>query len=165
MALDELTISLNPDSDNLQYRVSMIQSVGGPQTKEALSIAPPGAAPRENILLGVSGMQADVTVRWMIHDDGTDKADGTATGVSGFGSDTVVTLNEQIVWLRDHIHDPSFSASWEISHTQGPRSSETVSLYDGDGVFIERVDTPDIVRESPKWLEARMALRRGQSIG
>ena len=160
--LETFRLTLKPD--NLSYDITMVESVDGNQTKDAFSIAPPGLAPADNILLGVSGMEADIPIQWFIHDDGTDKANGTADGVSGFPSSTVVTLNEQILWLEEFIHDPDFGASWELSHIDGPRQDGDIPLFDDDEVFIESLDIPKLDVNSPKWLQARMGLRRGGSV-
>lgn len=154
MALE--TLRLSQTTDSYEYDITMIQEVGGRQTKEAFSIAQPGRAPNQNIMLGVSGMQAELPVTFKVHDDGTDKANGTAAG-EGFADDTVVTINEQLGWLHDYIHAPEFSVAWTLDHVTGDR-------FDDDAVFVEAVEAPYLVRSSPKWVEATIRLRRGQSI-
>jgi hypothetical protein len=150
--LERLTLTLNPgEVSEREYEITMLESVTGSQTKEAFSIAPPGAAASENIFLGISGMEGDINVTWNIHDDGTDKANGTH-------DTTVVTVEEQIEYIRDVIHDPGFLASWQLNH-------ETGSQFSNDEVFLENFDVPYIQRESPKWRQATMRLRRGRSSG
>lgn len=166
MALEELRLSLTSETSNWDYIVTNIQESGDDQSKEAFSISPPGQGAANNILLGISGMQKNIELRFQIHDDGTDKSDGTvaqavadgdiAAGV--FTNDTVVTLEEQVRWLEDYLHRPTFSATWELDHITG-------SMYQSDPVFMERIDTPTIVRDSPKWLPARIQLRVGTSVG
>jgi len=152
MTREQLTLTLNPgDADERQYTVDMIDTVELSSTKEAFSIAPPGLAASENILLGVSGMQADITVTWNIHDDGTDKANGTYTS-------QVVTVEEQISYLEDEIHAPDFAATWELDHATG-------AAFNDDDVFVESIDPTIISNQSPKWKPATMRLRRGGSIG
>jgi len=152
MTTEKLTLTLNPgDADERQYTVDMIDTVDLSSTKEAFSIAPPGLAASENILLGVSGMQADITVNWSIHDDGTDKANGTYTS-------TVVTVEEQIAYLEDVMHSPDFAASWQLDHQTG-------AAFNDDDVFVEAIDPTVISNQSPKWKPATMRLRRGGSIG
>ena len=147
MPLEELTLTLNGAQS---YRISMIQTIDLRSTKDAFSIAPPGLAASENILLGISGMNADITVRFRIHDDGTDKADGTAES-------TVTTIEEQIEYIEDVIHDPGFDAGWELDHLTG-------NAFDSDEVFLEEFSTAVLDRESPKWRDATLTLRRGGSI-
>lgn len=171
MSLEELTLTLeatdNPNlTDPLEYTITVIQGAEDSQSKDAFSVAPPGLGPTENILLGVSGMQRDTEIRWAIHDDGTDKSNGTvSTAVTNgdipsgeFENDTVVTLSEQVRYLQDWIHDPDFNAGWTLDHATG-------GMYSSREVFIETIDTPTILQDSPRWLEARMALRVGSSTG
>lgn len=156
MTLEELKLTLNPSSATpREYRISILDEVGGEQSKEAFSVAPPGLPPRDNILLGVSGMQRDPSISFAVHDDGTDKADGTATGL-GFANDTVVSLAEQRKYLYDTIHAPDFTASWELDHITG-------GMYNSDPVFVERIDVPAIQQDSPRWLNATIDLRFGSS--
>lgn len=151
MTLEQLTLALNPSGTTREYQISMIQTVDINSTKEAFSIAPPGLAASDNLLLGISGMQADISITWNIHDDGTDKADGTYTS-------TVTTIDEQIEYLEDVMQSPDFSASWQLTHDTG-------SAFASDEVFFESLDMPVISRESPKWRQASMTLRRGSAIG
>lgn len=150
MSQEELTLTLNPSGSGEEFSMTAIQSVDISSTKEAFSIAPPGLAASENILLGVSGMQADITVNWVIYDDGSDRANGTHTS-------TVTTVQEQITYLEDTIQDPSFSASWELNH-------ETGTAFENDEVFLENVEMTPISFDNPKWKPARMRLRRGGSV-
>lgn len=150
------TLTLELTTEGLQYQVSVIQDGEETQTKDAVSIAPPGLPPEDNILLGISGMQNDIEVRFVLLDDGTDKANGTAAGL-GFANDTVVSVNEQRRYLLDHIQDASFDAEWTLTHDTGP-------IFDGDAVYVERINVPFLVSDSPKWVEARLTLRRGGSV-
>lgn len=156
MALEKLRLTLNPSSDNYQYDVSMLREVTLRSNKQALSIAPPGLASHQNILLGVSGMEADLQVSFSVHDDGTDKANGTAP-LGVFTNDTVVTVEEQLEWLEDYIHAPDFDAKWELDHLTG-------AAFNADDVFLETIDVPLISRESPKWKPCRLSIRRGQAV-
>lgn len=151
MATEKLTLTLNPgESGELQYEIDAIQSVDISSSKEAFSIAPPGLSASENILLGVSGMNADITINFRTWDDGTDRANGTY-------SSAVTTVAEQTAYLEDEIQAPDFSASWELDHATG-------SAFDDDPVFVERVEVTPISLDSPKWKPATIRLRRGQSV-
>lgn len=167
MDLDNLRLTLT--SEDWHYDMHPIQEVRDGQSKDAFSIAPPGMSPRDNVLLGISGMQGDLRIDFTIWDDGTDRADGTATDANiptspapddrgGFDGETVVTVPEQIRWLKWYIHRPDFSATWELSHTNG-------EMYESLPVFIEGLDIPTLSNEQPKWREASMTLRIGGSVG
>lgn len=149
--LEKLQLTLNPgETDERQYTVTMLQEVSISSTKEAFSIAPPGLSARDNILLGISGMQADIDISFEVHDDGTDKANGTHT-------DTVVSVEDQIRYLEDTMQAADFGASWELDHLTG-------SAFNSDEVFFETVDLTPISLDSPKWKPATLRLRRGSSV-
>lgn len=150
--LERLLLTLDPGTaDAREYEITMIDTVDVSSTKEAFSISPPGLSARENILLGISGMQADLSVNFAAHDDGTDKARGTHTS-------TVVTVEEQLRYLEDVMHAPDFSASWQLDHLTG-------AAFDADSVFVENVEVTPISQQSPKWRPTRLRLRRGSSVG
>lgn len=152
--LEKLTLTLNPSSDNLQYEMYPVTEVDERQDKPAFSIAPPGQDARNNILLRISGMQGDITLEFAIYDDGSDRANGTYTS-------TVVTVGEQINYLRDEIQKPTFSAGWTLDHTTGGQFD--TKIYDNDDVYVENMDLPTISRTERKWKIARLSLRRGGS--
>lgn len=156
MTLEKLLLELNPseldapDGGRREYTVTMLNGVDISSNKDALSISPPGLAASENILLGISGMEADINVSWSIHDDGTDKANGTH-------SSTVVTLAEQVNYLLDVMHAPDFDAKWHLDHTTG-------AAFNNDDVFVEAIDIPLLQQGSPKWYNSTLRLREGSSI-
>jgi len=147
MPLEKLKLTVNGTDS---YLISMIQTVDLRSTKEALSIAPPGLAASENILLGVSGMNADITITFSLHDDGTDKSNGTA-------ATPITTIEEQIEWIEDSIQDPAFDATWTLDHLTG-------NAFNSDAVFFEEFSTTPISRESPRWRQSTITLRRGGSV-
>lgn len=153
---DTIRLTLNPDAEALQYDIEMIQGVDPVQSKDAVSIAPPGRAPNENILLGIQGMQADITITFAAWVGVEDASNGTAAGTDFF-STTVSTLAEHRRWLENYLHDPSFDASWTLDHVEGDQFNE-------DEVFVERVNVPGLQVDSPRWVQARIDLRRGQSF-
>lgn len=166
MSWDHLTLALTSAPTTLEYDITVIQETRDNQSKDAFSVAPPGLGPTENILLGISGMQGDIEIRWPVHDDGTDKSNGTVAEAvtngdvaSGeFSNDTVVTLAEQRKYLKYHIHEPTFAAEWTLDHENG-------AMYENVPVFVESLEVPGLLSESPKWLPSRMQLRVGSSSG
>lgn len=153
MTLDKLKLSLNPSSDNYQYIISQIVSVDDRQDKDAMSIALPGQSYKNNILLGITGQEAKIDITFNIHNDGTDKANGSYTS-------TVTTINEQIEYLKDVIQDPSFTASWQLDKIQG----SNVYNYSSLEVFQTQIRIPTASRDSPKWRECIMSLTVGEGV-
>jgi hypothetical protein len=155
--IDDLEkVRLELTGDGYQYDIYPLRGIDESQRKDAVSIAPPGRAPAENILLGIKGMEGSLTVNFALHNDGTDKANGTAP-TGDFANDTVVTVAEQREWLLDYIHDPGFSASWTLTHLTG-------DILDGIEVFVENPDISYLQQDSPKWTDASIRLRRGSSL-
>lgn len=147
--LDKLRLELT--SEGYSYDIYPIQSVDPDQTKNATSISVPGQAAENNILLGISGMGRDIQISFYLYDDGTDRANGTYTS-------TVTTVAEQHTYLRDEIHEPSFSAKWELTDLTG-------SLFAGLPVFVENYSVSGLLSDdSPKWKSATLRLRVGSSI-
>lgn len=145
---DTLTLTLT--TEGLEYEIDNIQRVSDDQRKEAVAVAPPGKGPRDNLLLGVAGMQADIEIVFMMHDNGTDRSKGTH-------SSTVVTIAEQREYLKYDMHDQSFDAAWELDDDQGGQ-------FDDEEVFLESVQTAAFDRTSPKWRETTLMLRVGESL-
>lgn len=170
MTLDTLRLTrtdVTTNDDPWSYDIRMIDRIEPRQTKEAVSIAPPGMRARENILLGVSGQQADITITFLAMDDGTDLANGTVTNTessdfddvpyASFEDNTVETLLEQYRWLMDFIHSGDFGATWVLDDVEG-------DFYDDDDVYVETVDTPFYVREQPRTPQWRIDLRFGETV-
>lgn len=147
--LEKLSLTLNPSGDSREYHIYPIQTVDINSTKEALSIAPPGLSARENILLGVSGMNADISITATAWNNGDDRANGTHTS-------TVTAVQEQLRYLEDAMQAPDFGAAWELNH-------ETGVAFNDDAVFFESVDMTVLSNDSPKWKEFTIRLRRGSS--
>jgi hypothetical protein len=154
MTRDKLRVTNTTDGH--AFDIYPLRGVGEQGTKDALSIAPPGRAASENILLGLKGMEADIPVRFYGHDDGTDKANGTAP-TGEYANDTVVTIAEQRDYLRRFIHAPEFDVSHTLDHLTGEE-------FNDDEVYLERRDTPTLEQGSPKWHEWELGFRRGGSV-
>lgn len=154
MTLEKLRLKLDRDADGTverTYDIYPVDNIDISSTKEAFSVAPPGLSSRENILLGVSGQQADITVNfWTWDDSGADRANGTHTS-------TVETPIEQNRYLEDVMHDPGFDAAWQLDHLTG-------DAFNDDEVFVETVDVISLSTENRKWKPATLRLRRGGSV-
>jgi len=154
MTLEKLRLKLDQDGNGTvdrTYDIYPLDSVDINSTKDAFSIAPPGLAASENILLGVSGMNADITIQGNVWDDGSDRSNGTH-------GTTVTTVEEQNNYLEDTMHDPNFAASWQLDHLTG-------DAFNDDDVFVENIEVTPISLDSPKWKPVSIRLRRGSSVG
>lgn len=149
--LEELTLELT--TQGYQYQIYPLREVGASQDRPNLSISTPGTPASQNILIGIQGQQSELPIEFILHDDGTDKANGTAP-TGEFTNDTVVTIMEQVRWLEDYIQAASTTAEWTIDHATGER-------FNNDSVAVESMNLPTLQRDSPKWHEATLRLRRG----
>lgn len=140
-----------PDGNRREYDLYPIQSVEPDQTKNATSISVPGQSPENNLLLGISGMARDISISFTVWDDGSDRANGSHSA-------TVTTVEEQILYLEDVMHEPSFSAKWELQDLGGNL------LRGGTNVFVENIAVPYLQDDSPKWKTGTMRIRVGESI-
>ena len=151
--LEQLRLKLDRNGDgtvDLTYDIYPITGeISITSSKDAFSIAPPGLGARDNILLGVGGMQADIEIPFAVWDTGEDRANGTH-------SETVVTTTEQRQYLEDEIHAPDFAAAWQLDHLTG-------SAFDDDEVFLEEFEFTVLSNDSPRWKPVVARLRRGSS--
>jgi len=151
---EKLRLKLDSDGDGTAertYDIYPIQTVDVSTAKEAFSIAPPGRSARENLLMGISGMQANISITATAYDDGTDRANDTHTS-------DVITVVEQLTYLEDTMHAPDFEAAWQLDHLTG-------SAFNDDDVFLEEFDKTVFSIDSQKWKEYTLRLRRGRSLG
>lgn len=155
MAAGNLEIlTLTEQGTGYEYAMYPVTEVDERQEKPAFSVSPPGLSARQNILLGLQGQQATIDLQFAIWDDGVDRANSTY-------SSSVITVAEQINYLRDEIHQPTFTANWTLDHTTGGQFDSKV--YDSDNVYVESMQLPTISEGNPLWKPATITLRRGSS--
>jgi hypothetical protein len=65
-----------------------------------------GQAPENNILFRFFGQQEEITFNFAIYNDGSD--------ASGLGSAGIITVDQQIRYLRDEIYTAEFDTIWTI---------------------------------------------------
>lgn len=62
--------------------------------------------------------QSNPRIEWTIYDNGEDKSNGTLSSSSitdsRFSNDTVTTVQEQIIWLTEYIHDNTSDPRWRL---------------------------------------------------
>ena len=164
---DKLLIVLNPDSDDVRYAVYPISQIRDAQTKPSISISPPGASYKENLLMGVSGQETEMDIEFYLHDDGEDKSHGTHPR-----DQNVVSLSDQIEYLKDEIHESDFDTSWELYTNFGLWEGYDFNNEDYDSeprdegleVFIEDVNLTILNENSPKWLQGTIRIKVGEGI-
>jgi len=152
----KLKLTLNPGSDNYQYIVDVLDSVDDSQKKDSTSIAMPGQSYKNNILMSLSGQESDITIQFNIHDDGTDKADGTY-------SSTVVTISEQIDYIKNEIQAPEIGSSWTLVDENGIYGDYS-DPANGLNVAVNKINVATYSKDERKWRSCRIDLTVGEVI-
>ena len=166
MATKQLELKYIASDHTYTYLVDNIQNVSDSQSKDAMSTALPGQSYRKNIMLGISGQEADISINFNINNDGTDKSNGSISASSsgevevrnGKTITEAVSVPEQQFYLKDVIQNPSFTAQWKINDPGDV-------LYNDLEVFFADIDTDIIDMDSPKWKSCRIDLNVGEGIG
>jgi hypothetical protein len=110
--------NIDLDGDNsvekIEYHFNLIQSFD--ERNEIPFSVIEADEPVRSAALGFSGKKRKISISWIIHDNGQDKARGTVpTGLdSRLSNDTVKTVEEQILYLRKYFHNPTLGAQWRL---------------------------------------------------
>jgi hypothetical protein len=81
------------------------------KSQPAISIPIADAQPQNNVLFRFTGQTEEITFSFVLVDDGSDCAAATHTS-------TVVTIDEQIAYLRATIYTEEFDTYWTLYQTQ-----------------------------------------------
>jgi len=130
------------------------------QEKPSTSINIPGKGPRDNIQLGVQGMTLNMSLNLAVWEDGEDRANGTYTS-------QVVTVRDQIEYIYQEIHNPSFDVDWTFEQVQGYPEMRLPPNDSGNRQYkvqVENVRIPMVAQESPKWVRGTIDLIVGGSV-
>lgn len=93
---------------NPKYLFKAINSLSDRIFQEAMSIPFVSTTPENTILYRFGGQQEEYSISFYIYDDGVDAAGGTAPTNSDFSNGTVITVQEQIVWLKKYLFNDDF---------------------------------------------------------
>jgi len=113
-------------NDNLEYHFNLVQGLD--DNGEIPFTVIVADQPLNNQALGFSGKTRTIPLEWVLYNDGSDKAEGTVpAGLDNrLSNDTVVTVEEQIVYLRRYFQNPTLGAQWRFF-------GGTYTDPDGDG--------------------------------
>ena len=100
------------ETTGYKYIFKLIKSIDRRQRKPFTSVSIPGKSATNNILLAIQGQEQVVDITFTIYDDGTDRSDGTAP--TDVFPDGVKTIEEQMKWLLDYIHQAKIDAKWRL---------------------------------------------------
>ena len=145
------------------YNMDYILKVTDRQEKPGSSMSPPGQNYKNNIIMALGGQMADIEVSFVIANGGDDKSvdeSGNNTHPSG---DTVVTVKEQIQYLKDVMQSYKIGSSWTLADEDGFYGSLS-DPTNGLNVSFQNLEVPTYDNNSPRWREARMELQVGEVI-
>lgn len=114
---------------DLEYEFELVQKKDDGRNREftTISLQEPSAARH----FGFQPGQSNPSLEWTIYNNGEDKSNGSlnASNItdSRFSNDTVTTVQEQIIWLTEYVHDNTSDPRWLLF---GGRFSDR----NGDGV-------------------------------
>jgi len=127
-----------------------------PQTeKQVTPISPPGNQPENANLMQFQGMTMRLTLNGMLYDDGTDVSNGTAPDPP-FGTDGVVDIMEQVLFLNFYIHRQGIGVKWNVTGPGLPDGGVDCALETANA-------TPQADR--PHEAEVSLVLMAGEVIG
>lgn len=138
-------------SVDLEYKFGIVKSREDGRDRNFTTIqnTDPSAARH----FGFQPGETNPTINWLLYDDGTDKSNGSLsssnisdarfTSTDSNGNSIIKTVDEQIIWLVEYIHDNSSDPRWLLF---GGRFSDR----DGDGTD----EGTNVVIKRPRITEA-----------
>ncbi|AFH22344.1 hypothetical protein OSG_eHP23_00075 [environmental Halophage eHP-23] len=122
-------------SVDIQYEFDLVQRKEDGRTREFTTI--PLQDPEAARHFGFQPGQSNPTIEWTLYDNGEDKSNGSLNALSpgddrftstdSNGNPIVKTVEEQIIWLTEYIHDNTSDPRWTLI---GGRFSDR----NGDGI-------------------------------
>lgn len=146
------------DDDEYEYSYELkLISEFNDKIKEGSTTMPlPGESATESIIMALEGETQEITISFLIYDDGTNRAiddDETNTAPDAFTDDTVETIEEQKEYLMDYIKKTDIGVQNYISsRTYTDRKCKITNL-----TFRE-------VSDQPLRLACDMTLKVGGAI-
>lgn len=104
----------NSDLIDLQYEVKLVKRKPevGSQGFQGL----PALDPTNSFQYNLGGKKEKVTLEFILYNDGTDRSNGSLSKSTisdpRFENNTIKTVQEQKIWLKEYIHTASLSADW-----------------------------------------------------
>lgn len=125
MALDDGTFTIRAENAaqdidsnliDLEYEVKIVKRF--PQVGSQGFSGLPALDPTNSYQFNLGGKTEQITLEFILYDDGTDRSNGTLANSTisdpRFSNDTVTTVQEQKVWLKEYIHTSSLAVTWRL---------------------------------------------------
>jgi hypothetical protein len=97
--------------NNRRYNLSIISDFSYTHSQQTMDFPLPEAKAEENLLFRFDGQVLEIVFTFAIIDDGTDKSHGTHTS-------EVVTITEQLEYLKDYIFTPEYNTYWTLTDNE-----------------------------------------------
>jgi hypothetical protein len=114
LRLKNIDVDGDGADDELEYHFNLVQNLDD-NGEIPFSVIEADQS-LNNQALGFSGKTRTIPLKWVLYDDGTDKANGTVpSGLDNrLSNDTVVTVEEQIIYLRRYFQNSTLGARWRF---------------------------------------------------
>jgi len=151
---DNINVLKITNDEGLEYWVYPLRESQLEQEKPSSSIAPPGQSAADNIRMALQGQEGVIPINFVIWNDGEDRANETH-------SEPVVTVGEQVEYLKNHFHDPSFGVGFTVEQDNGYLETRLPSMSGN----LENILIPMFNIQSSKWLEGcQLRIEEGENI-
>lgn len=154
-----MAYTIKRTDNNDEYQFELIQRLRDNLQQQNTPLPIPGNQPADSLIFTLQAQTREIQASWIIHNDGTDRSNGTApqdgtfTDTSGNGTEDVVTVQEQKQWLQDYIFNGNLGVQYHISGDAFDESS---------GVkCVVRNFTVEIVNNRPLTYRADLRLNVG----
>ncbi len=116
-------------TEALEYNLNLNQNID--RNGNIPSVVFPTGSPETSVVTNFQGKTEEINIQIIVSNNEQDKTNGSFSSLDNFTdsnlpNDTVVTVEEQIYYLRHYIQTPVFGASWRL------RGGEFED-WDGDG--------------------------------
>lgn len=120
---------------NLQYEVKMVKRMPEPGTQGFSGL--PALDPTNSFQYNLGGKQERFTLEFILYDDGSDRSNGSLAKSSindaRFSNDTVTTVQEQKIWLKEYIHTANLAVDWKL---YGRDFTDRENVSEGTSIVI-----------------------------
>jgi len=152
----------NSNLIQLEYEVKIVKRF--PQTGTQGFSGLPALSPENSFQFNLSGKTEQPELEFILYNDGTDRSNGTLADSqisdSRFSNDTVTTVQEQKIWLKEYIHTANLAVTWRI---YGEDWTDRVSTDAGTPIAIKET-RPEPVADRPSSMRFIVTFNLGRRV-
>ena len=106
----------NSELIDLEYEVKIVKRFPAPGTQDFSGL--PALDPTNSFQFNLGGKKERFTIEFLLYNDGSDKSNGTLLDSTisdpRFSNDTITTVQEQKIWLKEYIHTADLNVTWRL---------------------------------------------------